>query len=128
MKKGNNLPSWQSGAAIGSLSTALIAYIQSGKYGFSPDDVQLYTTLTPIICTFLVTLVSWALAHLGVKSPNEIRVEKVLSGRISNLAEEIQKAEDLGVNTTKLKAKYAEAVLAKDKLSEQSVVAIVTGA
>jgi len=127
MKKNSNLPSWQGAAAVGVLSTTLIAIIQSGKLDLLPDDIKLYTSLSPAFCALLVTLVNWGLAVFNIKSPSQIRAEYALSLRISSLESEIIKGKKLGIDTSKLKSKYQEAVIARDRLYEQSAAAVLTG-
>lgn len=127
MKKNNNLPSWQGAAAVGVLSTTVIAILQSGKLGLPPEDVKLYTSLSPALCAVFVTLVNWGLAVFNVKSPSQIRAEKALSTRIKSLEAEIKKSRTLGINTAKLEAKHQDAILARDKLYEQSATAVLSG-
>ena len=126
MKK-NNLPSWQSGAAVGTLSTALIAIIQGKVIVLSPDEIQLYTTLTPIVSTVLVTVVNYIAAIFDVKSISVMRSEKTVSKRIKSLEKQIKKSNELGACTLVLLKKYEHAILAKDKLYEDMNKTILTG-
>lgn len=126
MKK-NNLPSWQSGAAVGTLSTVLIAIIQGKVISLSLDEIQLYTTLAPVISTILVTVVNYVAAVIGVKSTSVIRAEKNVIKRISSLEKQIKKSNEIGACTNALLVKYNHAVLAKDKLYEDMNKAILNG-